>query len=59
MCTNITTVNNLGGVDLYMRPKETGQGVTKRIWAIEMNKGGNLYLKRCGGVDQFDHLIEG
>ena len=56
--TDITTVNTLDEVDLYVRQREKGRASTKRIWAIEMNEGRELYLKTYGGVNQLDHLIE-
>ena len=37
--TNITTVNVLEKVELYVRQREKGKGGTKHIWFIEMNEG--------------------
>ena len=45
-------MNALDDVDLYVRQREKGKASTKRIWAIEMNDGRELYLITYGGVDQ-------
>ena len=56
--TNITAVNALSQVQLYVREKNKGQEGSKRIWAIEMNEGRDLYLKLYGGVDKIDQLLK-
>ena len=56
--TNITTVNVLGKVELYVRHREKGKGETKRIWDIEMNEGREFYLKVYGGVDKLDQILK-
>ena len=35
-----------------------GVGQTTRIWAIEMNKGRDLYLKIYGDVDKVDQMLK-
>ena len=35
--TNITTINALDQVELYVNQRERGRGGEKQIWAIEMN----------------------
>ena len=47
--TNITCVNALSQLKLFVRERSKGQGETKRILAIEMNEGRELYLKTYSG----------
>ena len=56
--TNITCVNALSELKLFVRERSKGQGDTKRIWAIEMNEGRELYLKTYSGVDKIDQLLK-
>ena len=35
--TNISMINAVDEVSLYVRPKERGKGDKKRVWAIEIN----------------------
>ena len=43
--TNITCVNALRELKLFVRKRERGKGDSKHVWAIEMNEGRELYLK--------------
>ena len=56
--TNITTVNVLDKVELYVRQRDKGKCGKKRIWAIEMNEGRQFYLKVYGGVDKMDQMMK-
>ena len=55
---NISTVNALRQVGLYVRPKSRGRGNQKRRYGIEMNEGRALYLGSYSAVDSIDHLVE-
>jgi hypothetical protein len=54
---NITCVNALNELQLYVTAKERGRGLNKRHWGIEMNEARELYLKTYGTIDRIDHLI--
>ena len=56
--TNITAINALAEVQLYVREKERGRGTEKRVWAIEMNEARDLYLFLYGGVDKIDQMLK-
>ena len=56
--TNITTVNSLSEVMLYVRERQKGRGDTKRIWGIEMNEGRETYLKNYSAVDKLDQMLK-
>jgi hypothetical protein len=56
--TNITTINTLDQVELYVAKRERGRGVTKQIWAIEINEAREFYLNIYQGVDKLDQLLE-
>ena len=56
--TNISTVNALSKVGLYVRQQEKGRGASKRIWAIEMNKAWETYLKTYSAVDKIDQMLK-
>ncbi len=43
--TNISTVNALSSVDLYVRKCNKGRGSQKITWGIEMNEAQETYLK--------------
>ena len=43
--TDITTGNAIDEVELYVNEREKGRGGTQIIWAVERNKGRDLYLK--------------
>jgi hypothetical protein len=55
---NISSVNALNEVSLYVTAKERGRGINKRRWGIEMNEARELYLKTYGVIDRLDHLIQ-
>jgi hypothetical protein len=55
---NITSVNALNEISLYVRAKERGRGKAKRQWGIEMNEARELYLHTYGVIDRLDHLIQ-
>ena len=42
--TNISSVNALFEVDLYVPVKDRGCGDAKRVYGIEMNEARELYL---------------
>lgn len=56
--TNISGVNNLSCVRLYVTQKSRGIGAQKRIWGIEMNEGRATYLNMYFAVDNVDHMIK-
>ena len=55
--TNISTVNALSSVDLYVRERKKGRGNQKRTWAIEMNEARETYLKTYSAVDKIDQML--
>jgi hypothetical protein len=55
---NITCVNALNELRLYVATKERGRGINKRRWGIEMNEARELYLNTYGVIDRLDHLIQ-
>jgi hypothetical protein len=55
---NITSVNALNEISLYVKAKERGRGQGKRQWGIEMNEARELYLHTYGTIDRMDHLIQ-
>ena len=55
---NITSVNALNELTLYLGCKERGRGSNKRQWGIEMNEARELYLHTYGTIDRMDHLIQ-
>ena len=52
---NISTVNTLNQVGMYVAPKERGRGNQKQHWGVEMNDAGYLYLN---DIEFMDHLIQ-
>jgi hypothetical protein len=56
--TNISGVNNLDAVNLYVMKRHRGQGDTKRTWGIECNQARALYLSTYYAVDNVDHMIK-
>jgi hypothetical protein len=56
--TNISGVNNLSCVKLYVSRKSRGIGNQKRVWGIEMNEGRATYLNTYFAVDNVDHMIK-
>jgi hypothetical protein len=55
--TNISTVNALLLVDLYVRDCSKGRGQQKRTWGIEMNEAQETYLKNYSAVDKIDQML--
>ncbi len=55
--TNISTVNALSLVDLYVRDRSKGRGQQKRTWGIEMNEAQETYLKNYSAVDKIDQML--
>ena len=55
--TNISTVNSIDFVDLYVRERKRGQAHTKRRRGIKMNQAQELYLKTYSAVDKIDQML--
>ncbi len=55
--TNISTVNALSLVDLYVQDCSKGRGQQKRTWGIEMNEAQETYLKNYSAVDKIDQML--
>jgi hypothetical protein len=56
--TNITGVNNLISLTLYVQPKYRGNKNNKLAWATEQNEAREIYLNHYHGVDSMDHMIK-
>ena len=56
--TNITYVNALRELKLFLRERLRGKRDSKRVWAIEINEGRELYLKTYSGVDKNYQLLK-
>ncbi len=54
--TNITSVNALSLVELYVREQNKGRGNIKRTWGIEMNELREIYLKTYSAIDKIDQM---
>ncbi len=57
--TNISTVDALLLVDLYVHDCSKGRGQQKRTWGIEMNEAREMYLKNFSAVDKIDQMLLG
>ncbi len=57
--TNITSVNALSLVELYVHEQNKGSGNQKRTWEIEMNEVRETYLKTYSAVDKIDQILLG
>ncbi len=57
--TNISTVNALSLVDLYVCKCNKGRGSQKTTWGIEMNEARETYLKNYNAVDKIDLMLLG
>jgi hypothetical protein len=57
--TNISTVNTLLLVDLYVCDLSKGRRQQKRTWGIEMNEAQETYLKNYSAVDKIDQMLLG
>jgi hypothetical protein len=55
--TNISGVNNLLLLTLYIQSKYMGMKKNKFAWATEQNEGREIYLSHYQGVDSIDHMI--
>ena len=55
--TNITTINALDKVDLYVAERVRGRGEARRKWGIEMNEARQLYLASYYAVDKIDQKL--
>ena len=51
-------MNVLRKVSNFMRLREHGRGDNKRVWAIEMNEGREIYLKIYSTVDKVDQMLK-
>jgi hypothetical protein len=56
--TNLTGVNNLMSLTLYVQPKYRGSKANKLAWATEQNEAREIYLNHYHGVDSLDHMIK-
>jgi hypothetical protein len=56
--TNISGVNNLPSLQLYVTVKVRGRGGEKRVWAIEQNEAQETYLNHYFGTDVANHMIK-
>jgi hypothetical protein len=57
--SNISTINALLLVDLYVRERNKGRGSQKRTWGIETNDAQETYLKSYSAVDKIDQMLLG
>jgi hypothetical protein len=57
--TNITSVNALSLVELYVHEQNKGRGNQKRTWGIEMNEARETYLKTYSAIDKIDQMLFG
>ena len=57
--TNITSVNALSLVELYVREQKKGRGNQKKTSGIEMNEARETYLKTYRAVDKIDQMLLG
>jgi len=55
--TNITSVNAISSVELYLRERNKGKGNQKRSWGIEMNDVRETYLKTYSADDKIDQML--
>ena len=53
---NIHTNNILYKCHFYIRRKQRGKGINKRIWGIEMNNRRYIYLSGYNGVDKEEYF---
>jgi hypothetical protein len=56
--TNISGVNNLPSLQLYVTKRVRGRGGEKRVWAIEQSEARETYLNHYFGMDVADHMIK-
>jgi hypothetical protein len=55
--TNITSVNALSSVELYVREQNKGRGNQKRTWGIEMNEAHETYMKMYSAINKIDQML--
>ena len=55
---NISTVNSMREIQLYVKEKSRGRGEQKRRYGIEMNEPRDVYLGAYSSVDSVDHLLK-
>jgi hypothetical protein len=55
--TNISGVNNLLSLKLYIQPKFRGAKKNTFAWATEQNEGREIYPSHYHGVDSMDHMV--
>ena len=55
--TNITSVNALSSVELYVCEQNKSRGNHERTWGIEMNEAHETYLKTYSAVDKIDQIL--
>ncbi len=51
---NISSVNALNELNLYVRKWEKGQGKQKCVWAIKINETREFYFKIYSAVDKIN-----
>jgi hypothetical protein len=56
--TNISDVNNLPSLQLYVTKRKRGREAVKRVWGIEQNEAHTTYLNHYYGMDVADHIIK-
>ncbi len=57
--TNITSVNALSLVELYVHEQNKGRGNQKKTWWIEMNEACETYLKTYSAIDKINQMLLG
>jgi hypothetical protein len=55
--TNITSVNALSNVELFVHDRNKGRGENKRTLGIEMNEARETYLKTYSAVDKINQIL--
>jgi hypothetical protein len=56
---NITSVNALSLVELYVHEQNKGRGNQKKTWRIEMNEARETYLKTYNAFDKIVQMLLG
>jgi hypothetical protein len=56
---NISSVNELSSVELYVWERRKGRGVQERRWEVEMNEARKTYLKNYSAIDKIDQTLLG
>ena len=55
---NISDVNNLPSLQLYMTKRERGRGADKRVLGIEQNEAHETYFNHYYGMDGANHMTK-